>query len=147
MKHKQQIMTGFLIFMIVVLMGSIFYISRVLLSENPLSTGKSAVAPIKTKAAGKTYSKLLAINQTVEPTQPDVMQSLPTEPVTTVSPTETILAYQSLSPTVALDTSGVEVSGTLSPTSTQTLPETGYINNTIILFAVSSLFLFVAFLF
>lgn len=153
-------MTGFLIFMILVLMGSIFYISRVLLADNPSSTGRSAVAPLKTKAAGKTYSKLLAINQTVEPTQSDIMQSLPTDgaptqtavvtgqqTATTISPTETVLAYQSLSPTSVSGTSSPIISSTISPTVAQTLPETGYFNNTIILFAVSSLFLFVAFLF
>lgn len=150
MKNKQKLFTGFLVVMIVVLLFSIFYISRVLLSDTT-SGNASSIAPRKTKAAGRTYSKLLAINAPPPESEEDEMLSVtPTADPTndselpTPTPTETILALQTVSITVT------PTDGTVSPTSTtqtDTLPEAGFFQNTLILFAVSSIFLFVAFIF
>lgn len=156
MKDKQKIFTGFLLVMIIGLLFSIIYISRVLLSGEPET---SQVAPRRIKAAGRTYSRLLAINKMPEPTSdaesslsptptvdPGVFDALttPTEVPITPEPTETILAYQSLSGTV---TPTAAPSATGEADGTTNLPEAGYIQNMLILFAVSSLFLFIAFLF
>ncbi len=127
-------------------MASAFYISYTLSSE---SSESAPTAPQKIKAADITYTKLIAL-ALPSPTE-EVMPS-PTEEISPTeellpSPTEIILAQ---GPTGTASAYGnEEITSTPSPTTKKlsSLPESGFINNTLVIFAVSSLMIFFSFLF
>jgi len=186
-KTKSKLLTGVLILIIVCLLGSIVYIVSVInLNDKP--TAATSLSPKKTKAANKTYRKLVTLESNVDnnnvgqpsPTAVLLAQNLsPTQaqsnqlaeettviPSTALSPTvstlgvspsiadlsltptETVLAYNSTSSDVSSSESA-NLSPTVSvvPTYVSTLPETGFINNALIIFSVSALAIFLAFIF
>lgn len=138
--------------MIFSLLGSIFYITKVITSEEEAKT--SSLAPKKTKAANVTYSKLIALNTvSIMPTEELVTSTAePSPTINQISPTNII----SPSPTeiiLALDNSGstssqaAQVNTSVSPTRVTSLPETGFINNSLILFAAALVLIFFSFIF
>lgn len=138
--------------MIFFLLGSIFYITRVITSEEEVET--ASLAPKKTKAAAVTYSKLIALNTvsitpTVEPITPTIEPSpttgqiSPTE-VVSPSPTEIILALDSGKGSASQT---AQVNTSISPTKVINLPETGFINNSLILFTAASVLIIFSFIF
>jgi|GEM_PF-6861447 len=140
------------------LVGAI-YVS-LLLKQEP---GEQAATTIKkTKAANKTY--LLAFNlspltPTQEPEMNGASQIPPTvtpatspvplltddqiTPNITVTPTEILLAQNNVSPTTSLAIS----EGTVNPTKIQDLPQTGWTQYSLIIFAVAATVFFVSFMF
>ncbi len=137
--------------MIFFLLGSIFYITRVITSEEEVET--ASLAPKKTKAAAVTYSKLIALNTvsitptveitpTIEPS-PTTSQISPTE-VVSPSPTEIILALDSGKGSASQT---AQVNTSISPTKVISLPETGFINNSLILFTAASVLIIFSFIF
>lgn len=150
--NKPKLITIVLILMIFFLFGSIFYITKVITSEQGTET--ASLAPKKTKAANLTYSKLIALN-TVSVTPTMELVTPTTEPSSTIgqiSPTKII----SPSPTeiiLALDNSknsssqAAQISTSISPTKATSLPETGFINNSLILFAAASILILFSFIF
>lgn len=148
MKRKT---TVILLIVIIFLIGAIFYISWQLNSD---INGTSPIVPRKTKAASKTYSKLIALNVTgtasptniVEPTlEPTIEPTIEVLPTNIISPTEIILAYAN--PTEAITSASYSSQLQSTPTGVNALPETGFINNTLIVFAVSGLLIFISFIF
>lgn len=146
MNKKSKIVTIVLLVMTVFLMGAIFYIGYILTSN---SDKTPSIAPQQTKAQSGSYSKFVALgtNNIVSPTN----QITPV-----LSPTEAVLAYQNPTPTLSATISATvtprttvtaTVSATIAPTKVATLPQTGFITNTIILFGVSALVMFISFIF
>lgn len=140
-------------------MGAIFYVSLILNNE---AKQTQTITPIRTKAAGITYKKSLSVGSgensptptmVIEPTPTTVQQSesqiTPTailSPSIVPSPTEIILAQGNLS----AEENSPSPSTTAAPTDIAkitSLPESGFINNALIIFTVSSLLIFFAFLF
>ena len=167
---KINITTIVLLVLIIVLVASIFYITFVLTSEKPTrKTTASAIVPKKTKASSTTYKKFLSINLPTNtpipmPTEPEpdtqVQSETSEEPTITEdpaqideiaeygltpTPTEIILAYEEIQ---AINSPLPSISeATLTPTRAQEIPDAGFIQNALIMFAVSGLFIFFAFLF
>lgn len=161
-KVKSKLITTILGLVIGVLVISIFFISSMITDD----TENSPTTPKKTKAAAMTYSRNIALNKTPnnqnptpnnEPTltptaKPTILLS-PTgntdnsSNILTPTPTEIILAYSN--PSISPEQEGNNASGssTISPTRATSLPETGYINNALIIFAVAGLLVFFSFLF
>jgi hypothetical protein len=155
-KGKSKLTTFVLLTVIIILIFSIFYIS-VVISQDSIDQSVVPTVPRKTKAADVTYRKTIALNATAEEYEesseelaeeeemvspsPEVGISPSVSPITAPSPTEIILAYQSTSPIASESFVPTGSSGTTS------LPESGFINNAIIMFAASGLLIFFAFLF
>lgn len=149
-------------------MGSIFYVSFLLSNEKTAGTDTSPVAPKTTKVSASTYSKLVALNtikdaptQIPSPTQEAGGQSLsPTtviEPTSvelptttgiissTPTPTEILLALNSPIVTEAYASSSPTLESTSSAVTS--LPESGFINNALVMFISAGLLIFFSFLF
>lgn len=161
---KINITTIVLLILIIILVASIFYITFVLTSEKPTEQSTaSAIVPRKTKASSTTYKKFLSVNLPTNtpipiPTEPEPEiqeQSQISEDPTqidetseyelTPTPTEIILAYEEIQ---AINSPLPSYSdATLTPTGVQELPDAGFIHNLLIIFAVSGLLIFFAFLF
>lgn len=133
MNKKSKIVTIVLLIMTVFLMGAIFYIGYVLTSNSDKAS--TTIAPQQTKAQSGGFSKYIAF---------------------TLTPTEIVLAYQNPTPTLSATISATvtprttvtaTVSATITPTKVARLPQTGFITNTIILFGVSALVMFISFIF
>lgn len=167
---KINITTIVLLVLIIVLVASIFYITFVLTSEKPTEQSTaSAIVPRKTKASNTTYKKFLSVNLPTNtpipiPTEPEpdtqVQSETSEEPTVTEdptqiggntefeltpTPTEIILAYEEIQAINSPLPSASEV--TLTPTRAQEIPDAGFIQNVLIMFAVAGLFIFFAFLF
>lgn len=137
--QKSQVITIGLLITTVILIGAIIFIGAQLSNED---VQKSQIAPVKTKAQATSYNKLLAVNQTssVSPTSVPTNTPIPT-------PTETILV-KTATPSMSLTpTSIASLSGTLTPTKTKTLPKTGVISNTIMIFGAAGLLVFFSLIF
>ena len=155
---------------IIILMGSIFYVSFLLSNEKTAGTDSSPVAPKTTKATSNTYSKLVALNTiqntptptlTPNPTQgagvPSTSPAAAIEPTSVESPTTTGVISSTPTPTeilLALNSpmvteSYASSSPTLESTSSAvtSLPESGFINNALIMFISAGLLIFFSFLF
>ena len=167
---KINITTIVLLILIIILVASIFYITFVLTSEKPTEQSTaSAIVPRKTKASSTTYKKFLSVNLPTNTPIPIPTESEPeieeqsqtseesdiTEDPTqidetaeyelTPTPTEIILAYEEIQ---AINSPLPSYSNaTLTPTGVQELPDAGFIHNVLIIFAVSGLLIFFAFLF
>ena len=152
---------------IVVLMGSIFYVSF-LLSNGQATETTSPVAPKTTKATSNTYSKLVALNtiqDTPTPTlilspteeanaqpvpvvtnaEPTAAESSTGEISSTPTPTEILLALNSPVVTESYASSSPTLESTSSAVTS--LPESGFINNALIMFISAGLLIFFSFLF
>jgi len=162
--------TILLFIIIVILMGSIFYVSCLLSNEKAVDSDNSPVAPKTTKASSSTYSKLVALNtiqdtptptpssspvqdpgaepnpspSIIEPTSADV-SATPTEISVTPTPTEILLALNSPMVTESYASSSPTLESTSSATTS--LPESGFINNALIMFISAGLLIFFSFLF
>lgn len=178
MKKKQSTLKIIGLFVIVItLFGLIFAVNN-MLQEKP---GQAVTTIKRTKAASKTYSRLLALNNpqpTIAPTN---------NPTIDISPTEILLAHNNpaltgdqlqnnqLTPTISGDdyiTAGqgtptvdpttellarnnitVTISSSISPTTsiiptkTQVLPETGWVQYSLILFVSATTMFLLAFIF
>lgn len=144
MNKKSKIVTVVLLVMTVFLMGAIFYIGYVLTSN---SDKTPAITPQQIKAQSGSYNKFIAL------------EISPTDKLTpTVAPTQTVLAYQNPTPTFSATISPTviptvtptvtpQTTVTVTPTRAAMLPQTGFITNTIILFGVSALVMFISFIF
>lgn len=159
---KQKLIKFGLIFMTVFLLGSTIYITLLLNNTGPTTTTVK-----KTKAASVTYTKTLALN--TEPVQPEISET-PVLSGPTVIPTEKLLSYNSInqtgqptpkstpSPTLSASTLSPTVSSTTQPTQTQgavtvtptgvaSLPKSGWMQSSIVIFAAASIFIFLSFLY
>lgn len=130
--------------MIVFLLGSTVYITILLNDTGPTA----ATAVKKTKAASLTYTKTLALNtQTVQPTESPPLS----EP--TAVPTEILLSYNSIDQTdvptqpPVVPTIQTEESLTAAPTGVTSLPQSGWMQSSIAIFAAASIFIFLSFLY
>jgi len=142
-KKNSKKTTVILLLVITILIFSIFYISF-MLNQGGSEITTSPTAPKKIKAANVTYQKLLAVNRTVSEEIPtEIPVTSEPSPTITPSPTEIILAYQN--PTITTTTDNSQE--TISPTRVEALPESGFINNALIIFAASSLLIFISFIF
>ncbi len=157
-KDKSKLTTIGLLIMTFFLLGAIVYISFLLTSG---SGERSKIAPIKTKAANITYSKLVALNPTgtevVSPQEqistvptPTVEEEInevtitPTDVENSPTPTEIILAYSTSEPKEATEDSQIL---TVTPTKVKDLPDAGFIYNGLIIFSAAILLVFFSFLF
>ncbi len=167
---KINLTTIFLLFITVFLIGVIIYISQVLtVKEEEVGTGTgSTIAPKKIKASNITYTKLIALNRisptpiiseaenSISPTrsliasnqlitggQENNLSSTITQASSeTPTPTEIILAYNSTSNDNASE------EATTRPTEKITsIPASGVINNSLIIFSAALLLVFFSFLF
>ncbi|MDO8609008.1 MAG: hypothetical protein Q7R95_00510 [bacterium] len=164
--NKSKIITIILIGMTIILMIAIFYIGLQLTNSN---VQQAPIALKKTKAASTTYNKLVAINQNPLRSPTIVPSEIPLISITiTPIPTEIILAQAALytpyvspsitqqavispslsfSPTIQISNTAGVISVSSIITKTSTLPQTGMITNSLIMFAVASVFVFLSFLF
>lgn len=151
MSKKSKIVTIILLVMTVFLMGAIFYIGYILTTN---SDKTPAITPQQIKAQSGSYNKFIALGTNNGVTSPTP------KPSNIISPTQAVLAYQNptptfsatisttLTPTVASTiTPQTTVTVTVTPTKAAILPQTGFITNTIILFGVSALVMFISFIF
>lgn len=135
---KQKLTKFGLIFMTVFLLGSTIYITLLLKDTG----GTAATTVKKTKAASVTYTKTLALN--TEPVQPGISE----EP--TAIPTETLLSYNSINQTgqpTPTSTLSPTLSSTTQPTGVTSLPQSGWMQSSIAIFAAASIFIFLSFLY
>lgn len=161
MSNKSKLITGLLLVLIIVLVGSVFYITTTLTGGS--KSALTSTPTRKTIASPKTYNKLIAINQ-------GAPSPAPTGAVSPV-PTEIILAYQNPTATIPPLTSTPTTIPTgillVSPSVTQfpvsptsyfdssqtatsaasTLPETGFFNASLLFLTLASGFITLAFLF
>ncbi len=94
---KTQVLIGIFTLIILIFMGVIFYqLVNFGKEEEPVAP------PVKTKAAGKTYRKEIALNIASSPT-PSLEEPTPTQALETISPTEAL----SSSPTLIARNEGV----------------------------------------
>lgn len=132
-------------------MVSAFYISYILTRSDEVTS----LAPLKIKAARKTYSKLIVLNQLDSSPSPTpgialeqtYAQATPTK--LTPIPTEIIVAVNdtpTLAVTVSLTVSPT-VENTIPPTGVTILPESGVVKNTIMFVSVAGLIIFLSFIF
>jgi len=179
MKKKQSTLKIIVIFFIIIILVGLVFSLNNMLQEKP---GQAVTTIKKTKAAAKTYSRLLALNNplpTIVPTNTPIIEVSPTEILLannnpaltggqlqnnlltptisgdiyitngqgtpTVDPTAELLArnnnititiYSSISPT-----------SSIIPTKTEKLPETGWIQYSLILFASATTMFLLAFIF
>jgi len=164
--QKSHIITAVLLVMTVFLIGAIILIGVELSNEK---VEQASIAPKKTKAQATNYNKLIAVNQktgaqdvtsSVQATPTLTTTPIPTSG-TNLTPTEKVLVQTnptgslspnltitgSASPSVSL-TQGVNssLSGTIVPTKAKTLPKTGIITNSIIMFGAAGLLVFFSFI-
>lgn len=161
MSKKSKIVTIILLVMTVFLMGAIFYIGYILTAN---SDKTPSITPQQIKAQSGSYNKFVALgtnNGVTSPTPKPSNIISPTDKLTpTVAPTQTVLAYQNPTPTFSATisttltptvtstiTPQTTVTVTITPTKAAMLPQTGFITNTIILFGVSALVMFISFIF
>jgi len=147
---KEKIITIGLILMMVFLIGAIFYFSYLLMEAPTEEKTTSAIAPKKTKAQVATSERFIPLNQqdnnddnSPSPT-PTVsnLEFLPTSTLTQEpTPTEIILAKAN-TPTPLPSNNFY-----LSPTKIETLPSSGTIHQTLIIFGVAAFFLFYSLVF
>lgn len=137
--------------MTIILMLAIGYIGYIL-TQTPEKN--SQIAPQKTKAQNISYSRIIALNRQNQPTVFPSVDVSPTDfPSPTIylspSPTEIILAYRNPVTTTPVSSISATVTSSLSPSPTKitTLPKTGFINNTVIIFGSLLLFIFMSFIF
>ncbi len=152
---KTKISTIFLAVTTGLLLIGAIYISF-LLKQEP---GQQAATTIKkTKAASKTYLLAFNINPpSISPTDNPIdlnVTSPATSPTATVVPTNTLETTVTVSPTEILlarnnltPTTTASANLTVSPTKPASLPETGWTQYSLILFAVSATVFFLAFIF
>jgi len=159
---KERLITVGLIIATLFLIGSIFYFSYLLMQTPTDNLNSSKIAPKKTKAQIATSEKFIALNQSgnPSPTQsflpteipsptldemitptPIIVTSTETEEIISPTPTEIILA-KSISPSSSLTNHQY-----LSPTETENLPSSGYLNNVLVVFGVAVIFIFYSLLF
>lgn len=170
LKNKSQIITAGLLVITLGLVIAIIYISQVITSESKTGEVKN-VAPQKTKAANIAYDKTVVLANTPTPeatvmptavtptglavsptgmlpsvTIAPTINSLLAYNNASISPTEIILAYNN---TTVTPTSSDYSASSLSATTVKssTLPESGFINNAIIMFVAAGLIIFFAFMF
>lgn len=149
-KNKQLLIA--LIFVVVIMVVVTVYMGTTLLFN---SSATQPVVKTKVKASDEGFQKVVVLdNPTVTPTisaPPTVMIAAAGTLSITPTPTEIILAFNTpavtsyLSPTSSFVSPVSTTSATI--TRMQTLPKTGFVNNSLILFAVASTLVFVAFLF
>jgi len=151
---RKHFMTIFLVGIVIVMISSIFFISFKLKETN--NSRSSSIAPIRTKAAQKTYSKIIALKQNeVEPTgvvptefnTPTPSDSLGSEEITeSPTPTEIIIAYSN--PTITGQDIFDEIASTsASPTGVKNLPDAGYIGYPLLIIAIGGLIIFFSFIY
>ena len=145
---RSRLVTFILLVITAVLVVISLYVAF-LLADNS-STTSAPIVSVKTKAQSKTYTRkidfnLLTPTLTPTPTLSPTLAVTPNE-FSSPTPTEVILAYNNPSPTDATSDS-LEITDSPTPTKTTTLPETGYINNALIIFASATLLIFLALIF
>lgn len=163
---KSHVITAVLLIMTVLLIGAIILIGIELSNDKVENV---SIAPKKTKAQSTNYNKLIAVNQKTG--AQDISPTIQVTPTLTIipasstdpnlSPTETILAVTKTtgSPTPKLSITGSttpvmsltpannsSLSGTISPTKPNSLPKTGIITNSIIMFGAAGLLVFFSFI-
>ena len=151
-KNKQLLIA--LIFVAVIMVVVTIYMGTTMLFNNN-NTATQPVVKTKVKASDEGFQKVVVLNNpTATPTVPEptgVVVGAANTITMTPTPTEIILAFNTpavstyLSPTIGFTTPVSTTSATI--TRMQTLPKTGFVNNSLILFAVASTLVFVAFLF
>jgi len=107
MKKNRTLMTGFLLFMAVVLLGSTIYISTLLSSPNSSPTQIQ-----KTKASAITYKKTIDLAQ-FDSTAPTPTGSVSPSPIVSLTPIPTLIAK---APTLPPPTSKPTITPTSQPT-------------------------------
>jgi hypothetical protein len=148
-----------LLLITIFLIGVIFYTATLLNKEQSLSSSSSTsstLPPVKIKAQSKTYTKTIALNTNpistptssplptatpiLTPTpfftvSPTVSEKITSETVFTPTPTEILLA-RNITPTIE---SEEETNLASTPTARLTnIPESGYINNLLLIFSVAT---------
>ncbi|MCX7880947.1 MAG: hypothetical protein N2482_00320 [Patescibacteria group bacterium] len=149
MKNKNKIIKVFLLGMVFLLIGAIFYISYLL--NNNSSNEKSTIVSKKIKAADVSYQReITLLPDQVSPTETESLISPTlTKIINTPIPTEVLLAYQNQE---------LEITNTTTPTETLTttvlitkkeerLPKAGFINNVLIIFISCTSLIFFGLLF
>jgi len=155
-KEKIHLKTIFLLGLIVILVGGIFYLS-VQLTNSP-GSAKLPIQRVKTKAAAKDYTKLIALND-ISPTtisssdlvspSPSTSPSLSPSPSSSLpslspTPTDIVVAKNNLSPSGEEEVSSAE--GTILPTRiVSQLPASGYTGYTLAIFGAALMMILFAF--
>lgn len=157
MKDKKKIVTIVLLMSVLILMIMVFYIGFLLVSGSKPGTSQT-VGLKKVKASNVSYSKLIVLaapgagsqnpstigptstpQPTVQPTGSNSLSGVP-------SPTEIILALNNVSGTPTASASPTKVASS-SPTVVKSLPQTGYINGSVIFMTVAGILVFLSFVF
>jgi cytoskeletal protein RodZ len=152
LKMKIDFKTAVLLFIIIFSMIGIFYLTIVLTTEgNKEAKNNTSIGQVKIKAESKTLNKpqltpTSEISPTSEPTtEPSISPTsseeeskmenqLNNEELITPTPTEIILAYNT-------STDEGEISPTVKPTKITSIPETGNINSSIMIFSAALFFI------
>ena len=177
LKNKSKIITIVLLVMTVGLVAAIIYISQIITSQPQQGEVNTNLAPQKTKAADVSYQKTVALdevtptlvptatapgeNEVLTPTvvansllalnsndstlSASITPTVAAETTTTLtpSPTEVVLAYN-VTPLVT--DSSASISAT-TVAKAKTLPDSGFITNSIIMFVAAGLIIFFSFMF
>jgi hypothetical protein len=131
---------------VTIYMGTTFFFNNSTPTTQP-------VVKTKVKASDEGFQKVVVLNNPTATPTPTVVPTgvVAAAGILTPTPTEIILAFNTpavsnyLSPTSSFAAPVSTTSATI--TRMQTLPKTGFVNNSLILFAVASTLVFVAFLF
>lgn len=162
MKDKKKVVTIVLLVSVLILMIMVFYIGFLLVSSNKQNSNQS-VAPKKVKASNVSYSKLIVFaapgsgsqnggtsspsntpTSTIKPTAAPTVTNNPLSG--TPTPTEIILALNNVSGTPIASVSPTKIASS-SPTVIKSLPQTGYINGSVIFMTVAGVLVFLSFVF
>ncbi|MGB9707215.1 MAG: hypothetical protein ACPL1D_00465 [Microgenomates group bacterium] len=139
---KINLNTIFLLVIIFFSMVGIFYLTTVLTREENNKTKSRSVGQVKVKAESKTYTRTLALNNPSLIPTPTVKVSLsptaieespsPSPSAVTPTPTEIILAYNDNK-----DNEEASSPSTVKPTSVTSIPDSGTIHPSIIIFSAA----------
>ena len=151
--QKIHLKTIGLIMVTILFIGAIFYLSVQLRQEE--NSSSLPIQRIKTKAAARSYTKLIALNNvspqwkpspSLSPSPTETPQpSNPPSPSLTPSPTDIIIAKNNISPSV--EDNGLVLTGTVSPTrGVSQLPQTGYIGYSFAIFGGALAIILLAFI-
>lgn len=148
--NKEKIFQILILLIILISMVAIVVVSRQLISEENGSSYQPVHKSFKTKAAAKTYSRLLALNTNPTPSEiptavisPSPIFSPTLPPEESPTPTEIILAKNNLSGTETPLPSNNFYQTSPSPT----LPESGSYQGAVFLVGLATLIIFLSFVF
>jgi len=142
-KNKQLVMIGGVI---VIIIMAVLLVWRFLLTSSQQNSQKTSQTPVETRAQDKTYFKYVSLIPSNSTLTETITPAITITPIVTLLPTTTLAPTLTSTPTQEPSPTEVIVVQS-SPTQAVQLPETGMIEGSLAIFAVSLSLIVFAFVF